>query len=55
VIEAAEVIGTAALCFTDLLEAKHFSDVNDLAFYWYFLVLSWIPLYVLVFLAPRFM
>ena len=55
VIEAGEVIGTAVLFFTERQELKHFSDANDLAFYWYFLVLSWIPLYVLVFLAPHFM
>ena len=54
IIEAGEVIGTAVLFFTERQELKHFSDANDLAFYWYFLVLSWIPLYVLVFLAPRF-
>jgi cytochrome c oxidase subunit III len=54
VVEAGEVLGTAALFFTDRAEVKHFSDANDLAFYWYFLVLSWIPLYVLVYLVPRF-
>jgi cytochrome c oxidase subunit 3 len=55
VVEAGEVMGTAVLSFTDKMEAKHFSDSNDLAFYWYFLVLSWLVLYVLVYIGPHFM
>jgi heme/copper-type cytochrome/quinol oxidase subunit 3 len=55
VVEAGEVLGMAVLSFTDKMEAKHFSDSNDLAVYWYFLVLSWLALYVLVYLGPRFM
>jgi cytochrome c oxidase subunit III len=54
VVEAGELLGMAALFFTDRIETKHFSDSNDLAFYWYFLVLSWLVLYVLVYLGPRF-
>jgi heme/copper-type cytochrome/quinol oxidase subunit 3 len=37
------------------LEEKHFSDASDSAFYWYFVVAAWIPLYVLLYLGPRFM
>lgn len=36
------------------IEAKHFPDVEDAAFYQYFLSLIWVPLYLLVFVLPRF-
>jgi cytochrome c oxidase subunit I+III len=34
-------------------EPKHFVDVTVQALYWYFVVGAWVPLYALVFLAPR--
>ncbi|HET9983901.1 MAG TPA: cytochrome c oxidase subunit 3 [Longimicrobiales bacterium] len=35
-------------------EHRIFSDVADDAFYWFFVVLVWVPLYVIIFLTPRF-
>jgi len=35
------------------VEGKHFPDVDDTCIYWYFLTLSWIPLYVLLYWGPR--
>jgi cytochrome c oxidase subunit III len=35
------------------LEDKHFVDATANAVYWYFVVASWAPLYVIVFLVPR--
>lgn len=35
------------------IEAKHFPDVGDAAFYQYFLSLIWVPFYLLVFVLPR--
>jgi heme/copper-type cytochrome/quinol oxidase subunit 3 len=32
---------------------RRFSDVDDNAFYWYFVVLSWLPFYVLIYWFPR--
>jgi cytochrome c oxidase subunit III len=52
-IEFVEVTGMAGIFWLAPLEEKHFSDAADMAFYWYFMVLSWIPLYVLCFLVPR--
>jgi heme/copper-type cytochrome/quinol oxidase subunit 3 len=52
------VLETAVMCamaWTGRWEAKHFSDVVDAALYWYFMVLSWMPLFALVFLLPRSM
>ncbi len=37
------------------LERKHFSDAADAALYWYFVAGAWVPLYVLLYLGPRFM
>jgi cytochrome c oxidase subunit III len=52
-IELVEVAGMALIFWIAPVEEKHFSDVADLAFYWLFMVLGWIPLYVLCFLGPR--
>jgi heme/copper-type cytochrome/quinol oxidase subunit 3 len=43
----------AALMFTRHVNRKRFSDVSDNAFYWYFVVASWIPLYALIYGVPR--
>jgi len=32
---------------------SRFSDVNDNAFYWDFVVASWIPIYLLIYWVPR--
>ncbi|MGH7510049.1 MAG: cytochrome c oxidase subunit 3 [Gemmatimonadales bacterium] len=34
---------------------RHLSDASDVAFYWYFLVAMWIPIYLIVYLGPRFL
>jgi hypothetical protein len=39
----------------DELQRKHFSDVEDAAFYQYFLSLSWLPIYGLVYWGPRWL
>lgn len=43
----------AALFRREHVEKKHFSDVTEAAFYQYFLSLSWIPLYLVVYWGPR--
>jgi hypothetical protein len=30
-------------------------DATDNALYWYFIIGIWVPCYVLIFLAPRFL
>ena len=42
-----------ALMFTRHAKGKRFSDVEDNAFYWDFVVLSWLPIYVLIYWIPR--
>jgi heme/copper-type cytochrome/quinol oxidase subunit 3 len=43
----------AAIFFTDRLEPKHFSDVEDAGLYQVFLSLAWLVLFVVVILGPR--
>lgn len=51
-VQLAETFGMAAIFWRGPVETKHFSDSADVAFYWLFIVLGWIPLYVLCFLSP---
>ncbi len=42
-----------ALMFTRHAHTKRFSDVEDNAVYWDFVVISWLPLYALIYFFPR--
>ena len=50
-----EIAGMAAIFWLGPIEKKHFSDAADVAFYWDFIVLAWLPLYVLCFLLPHWL
>jgi cytochrome c oxidase subunit III len=52
-IDLLESIVITALTFSPGFEQKHYTDVEDAALYQCFLSLSWLPVYVLVFLLPR--
>jgi len=54
-LEAAETWTITALMFSPTVEDRDLSGVSDNAFYWYFLIGVWIPLYVAVYLSPYFM
>jgi heme/copper-type cytochrome/quinol oxidase subunit 3 len=41
------------LMFTGPISQTRFVDVSENAFYWYFVVLSWLPIYALIYFAPR--
>jgi heme/copper-type cytochrome/quinol oxidase subunit 3 len=41
------------LFFTGPLEGKRYVDVSENAMYWDFVVLSWLPIYAVLYLAPR--
>jgi cytochrome c oxidase subunit III len=53
VMEVAEVIGATIIVCRRQIAPAIFSDVADIALYWYFLVFSWIPLYAMIYLFPR--
>ena len=42
-----------ALIFIGPVDEHRFVDVSENAMYWYFVVLSWIPIYAVIYLAPR--
>jgi heme/copper-type cytochrome/quinol oxidase subunit 3 len=50
-----ETLIIATLMLTGPIEEKHYVDITVNAVYWYFVALSWVALYSIVFLAPRFM
>jgi cytochrome c oxidase subunit I+III len=42
------------LMHTGPLEGTRFVDVSENALYWYFVVMSWLPIYAVIYLVPRF-
>ncbi|WP_026190767.1 cytochrome c oxidase subunit 3 [Methylobacterium sp. WSM2598] len=53
ITDAGDTLVLTALMFTRHATGKRFSDVSDNAFYWYFVVLSWLPIYLAVYWLPR--
>jgi cytochrome c oxidase subunit III len=51
--DVADTAVLAALMFTRDGRGRRFVDVSENAFYWYFVVLTWLPIYDVVYLAPR--
>ena len=45
----------AVLMFVGPIEEKRFVDVEENAAYWYFVVLAWLPIYGVIYWAPRLM
>jgi heme/copper-type cytochrome/quinol oxidase subunit 3 len=45
----------AALLFVGPVEERRFVDVSENSVYWYFVVLAWLPIYAVIYLAPRFL
>ena len=53
--DAGDTVVLTALMFSDKVEGKRFVDVSENALDWYFIVLSWIPVYLVIYFAPRWM
>ena len=49
----ADFIVIAALIFKGPIDGKRYVDVAENTGYWWFIVLSWIPVYLVVYWAPR--
>lgn len=43
----------AAVMFFGQLDEQRFVDVSENAMYWNFVVISWLPIYAVIYLAPR--
>jgi cytochrome c oxidase subunit I+III len=52
-VELVEVAGVALVFWLAPIERKHFSDVSDIVYYWYFMTAAWVPLYILTIWVPR--
>jgi cytochrome c oxidase subunit I+III len=48
-----DTIVLAVMMFTGPLEERRFVDVSENAAYWYFVVGTWLPIYALIYFAPR--
>jgi heme/copper-type cytochrome/quinol oxidase subunit 3 len=53
VFQVVETLAFTWFMFRGRVEDKHFTDASDTAFYWYFLVGTWMALYLVVYLGPR--
>jgi heme/copper-type cytochrome/quinol oxidase subunit 3 len=50
-----ETIVLTVLFFSPHIEGKRFVDAEENASYWYFVVLTWIPIYLVLYWAPRWL
>jgi cytochrome c oxidase subunit 3 len=50
-----ETLVIAILVVAGPIEGEHIADISANAVYWYFVALSWVALYTIVFLTPRFL
>lgn len=55
VTDAYDTAVLAVLFFTGPLEGKRFVDVSENALYWYFVVIAWLPIYLVLYWAPRWL
>src|SRR5215212_1153074 len=51
--DVVDTIVLTVLMFTRHGHGKRFADVGDNAFYWYFVVASWLPVYLILYWVPR--
>jgi cytochrome c oxidase subunit I+III len=51
-VDLFDTIVLTVLMFTGPVEGKRYVDVAENQVYWYFVVLSWLPVYAIVYLAP---
>jgi cytochrome c oxidase subunit I+III len=47
-----ETLGFVALLYSSKFQERHFTDVSESCFYWYFMTGAWVPLYAMVYLTP---
>jgi heme/copper-type cytochrome/quinol oxidase subunit 3 len=55
VTDFADSVVLTALVFTGHAEPKRMVDVSENALYWYFVVFSWVPVYLTIYFAPRWL
>jgi heme/copper-type cytochrome/quinol oxidase subunit 3 len=50
-----DTVVLTVLFFSPHIEGKRFVDAEENASYWYFVVLTWIPIYLVLYWAPRWL
>jgi hypothetical protein len=50
-----DTAGLAVLVLVLQPEKRHYVDVTENSFFWYFVVGTWVPLFAIVFLGPRWL
>jgi len=53
VTDLVDTIVLTVLFFTGPLDGKRFVDVSENSFYWYFVVATWIPIYLVIYWGAR--
>ena len=51
--DVADSVALMVLLFIGPLQKSHFTDAAENALYWHFVVISWLPVYAFIYLAPR--
>jgi cytochrome c oxidase subunit 3 len=51
--DLADTIGLAVFSFTHEVDTNRFADVADNCLYWHFVLVAWLPMYALIYWAPR--
>lgn len=52
-VDLVETVVFALIFILGRVEEKHFADAADVAIYFNFLALAWLPLYLLIYVSPR--
>jgi cytochrome c oxidase subunit 3 len=53
--DVADTAGLTVLMWTGPISTRRFIDVSENGLYWYFIVAWWIPVYLTVYMAPRWL
>jgi cytochrome c oxidase subunit III len=51
----ADTVVLTVMMFTRHVNGKRFMDVSENSDYWYFVVLTWIPIYLVIYWVPRWL
>jgi heme/copper-type cytochrome/quinol oxidase subunit 3 len=52
-LDFCETLVFGVLLLVGPVAKRHFADVADSAMYWFFIVLTWVPLYFMLYVSPR--
>ncbi|HLZ34625.1 MAG TPA: hypothetical protein VKP13_11445, partial [Nitrospira sp.] len=48
-----DTVVLTVLMFTSHVEGRRFMDTSENSDYWYFVVVTWIPIWFVIYIAPR--